>query len=251
MLTLKVLVVEDSTTQLVKIKFSLLNAGYEVIVATNGHDGYMAAVADRPDVILLDMVMPVLDGPGMLLKLRDDDELWNIPVIMLTALSEADSIRKVLSLGAKGYIIKPFNLEVFEDKLKVLFPQVDFSLSPTDKIKTDIDRRIISYEEIGGIHVFAIPSDRLSIGVKLAFSYIRRLLAAGGRKFVVDFSTSDMLSSEDMSVLISSAASLQKGIEFVIFLSASEGFKSQLGQYFETAKIKLIASRTELPTAFS
>lgn len=250
MATLKILAVEDSPTQLLKIKLPLLNAGYDLVTANNGFDGYQAAVNTHPDLILLDMVMPGLDGPGMLAMLHDNPEVADIPVVMLTAISEVDAIRKVLSLGVKGYIVKPFSLEVFEEKVKKIFPKINFDMSPKDKIKADVDTRLTGYVEENGVHFFRVIPERFSIGLKVVFSFVRRFLAIGERKFVLDLTSHESLPSQEMMVLVASMASLQKGVECIRFVTSSEELTGQLKGFVETAKVNVLPDRAAARGSF-
>jgi len=83
--------------------------GWEVILAKNGEECLAKAASDPPDVILLDCMMPKLDGYETCRRLKQDPSLRHIPVIFLTAKAQETEVKKGLSLGAVGYLIKPFN----------------------------------------------------------------------------------------------------------------------------------------------
>ncbi len=246
MAQLKVLVVEDSPTQQLKTRLPLLNAGYEVVVAANGEEGYQAALASKPSVILLDMVMPVCDGPGMLAKIKETPELRDIPVIMLTATSESESIMNAISMGAKDYIVKPFSIEVFEQKLTKFFRHLNPNLSQTERIAAEIDRKIIRYDEHEGAHLFEVKPDNMKLGLKLVFSYIRRFLASGERNFVIDFSSYPSLPDEAMTTLVACMSSLQKGSEIVRFIVTNPKVQGQLQSEPDTAYVGILRSRKEV-----
>lgn len=106
----RILVVEDEVN-LRTIVCTCLEAlgGWEVEVAASGQEGLMMAERDRPDVILLDAMMPGMDGVTFLRKLLANPQLQAIPVIFLTAKQDLLEPQTFLKLGAKGAIAKPFN----------------------------------------------------------------------------------------------------------------------------------------------
>lgn len=104
-----VLVIEDTPSVLSTIMDILKTAHYDVYGANNGFDGLRLAHELLPDVVICDIMMPQLDGYGVLRELRGDRRTATIPVILLTALNERDDIRQGMELGADDYIPKPFN----------------------------------------------------------------------------------------------------------------------------------------------
>jgi len=105
----KILVVDDEPN-IVKLVESRLKAnGYEVVSAGNGRQGFEKAKEEKPDLILLDIMMPEMTGDEALALLKKDPATGDIPVIMLTAKQDADDIVKcVVDGGAADYIVKPF-----------------------------------------------------------------------------------------------------------------------------------------------
>jgi DNA-binding response OmpR family regulator len=102
----KILIIDDEETTLELIRLLLEHRGYEVIKATRADDGLRKAYRTQPDLVLLDIMMPDLDGWEVCRRLR---ELSEVPIIFMTALSEARDIVKGLELGADDYIIKPYD----------------------------------------------------------------------------------------------------------------------------------------------
>jgi CheY-like chemotaxis protein len=106
----KVLLAEDEEDIRKVAQISLqFRGGWEVALAADGEDCLAQAARDRPDLILLDCMMPKLDGYETCRRLKQDPALREIPVIFLTAKSQESEVRKGLALGAIGYLIKPFN----------------------------------------------------------------------------------------------------------------------------------------------
>jgi len=106
----KVLMVDDDQSIRRICQVSLSNVGrWQVILAESGYDGLELARKEKPDVILLDVMMPGMDGPTTLLKLREDEELKHIPVILMTAKVQPQEVEQYTRLGATGVISKPFD----------------------------------------------------------------------------------------------------------------------------------------------
>jgi len=137
----KILIVDDETN-LVKMVESRLKAnGYEVIIAKNGKEGFEKAKAGKPDLILLDIIMPVMNGEEALKKLKQDEDTKSIPVIMLTAKGEVDEIVKnLVQLGATDYIVKPY--VAIE-----LLMKIDSVLQPGKKLPSTCEFLLDTIEE--------------------------------------------------------------------------------------------------------
>lgn len=107
---LKILIVDDDPGTLLVASMALQYAGgYEVLLAASGADALVCARQDRPDAILMDIVMHDLDGVAVLAKLRAEPETRSIPVIFHTAHNSPSEIKRLLAAGAKGVISKPTN----------------------------------------------------------------------------------------------------------------------------------------------
>lgn len=101
-----VLLVEDDEMLNAMYKAKFEKEGYTVLTAFNGGEGIKTALAQHPDVILLDIIMPKMDGFVALKKIKKNEELKNIPVILLTNLGQEEDIKKGKDLGATDYFIK-------------------------------------------------------------------------------------------------------------------------------------------------
>ena len=102
----KILIVEDDNFVAEVYSTKLLEMGHEVIIAQNGEEGLNVLKENIPDMILLDIIMPVMGGIEMLQELKKNEKWKKIPVILLTNVGEKDSIQKVQSLGVQDYLIK-------------------------------------------------------------------------------------------------------------------------------------------------
>ncbi len=113
----KVLTIDDSKTLRMIVEKYLSPFGVQMLQAENGEQGIECARKGSPDVILLDYNMPVMDGYHTLVELKTDPELKSIPVIMLTTETVKKTVMKLVRLGLKDYIAKPFTREILLDKL--------------------------------------------------------------------------------------------------------------------------------------
>ena len=102
----KILIVEDDNFVAEVYLAKLTEMGYEAILAQNGEEGLAALKKDKIDMILLDILMPIMNGVEMLEEIKKREEWKNIPVILLTNVGEKESIQKVREMGVKNYLIK-------------------------------------------------------------------------------------------------------------------------------------------------
>ena len=116
--TAKILVVDDEPSLVKTLQCRLEANNYQVITACNGREAMEKALAEKPDIILLDIMMPVMDGLEMLEKLRMTDEGKEIAVIMLTACSSKQDIERANACQIEDYIVKPFDLSELLEKIQ-------------------------------------------------------------------------------------------------------------------------------------
>jgi len=103
-----ILIVEDSPTQAMQLKILLLENGYETLLAVNGREAIDMVSKQKPDLIVSDVMMPIMDGYEMCQKIKSDHILKNIPIILLTTLSDLEDIFHGLNVQADYYVTKPF-----------------------------------------------------------------------------------------------------------------------------------------------
>ena len=107
----KILVVDDELDMLMAIKLRLETSGYEVITATDGLEGLNVARKDKPDLIVLDIMLPKMNGFKVARFLKFDESYKHIQILMLTALSAEDDRNTGAETGADAYLTKPFDAE--------------------------------------------------------------------------------------------------------------------------------------------
>jgi DNA-binding response OmpR family regulator len=105
----KILLVDDSETSLLMSRMILSKANYDIVVAKNGADGVDRAVAEHPDLVLLDVVMPKMNGFEACTAMRARQETQAIPIIMVTTRGDGTSVETGFTAGATDYITKPVN----------------------------------------------------------------------------------------------------------------------------------------------
>ncbi len=116
----RILIVEDEEDILELVRYNLAREGYDVIEASSGEEGLSKARSKKPDLVLLDLMLPELDGLEVCKRLRQDDEMVNMPIVMLTAKGEESDIVAGLELGADDYITKPFSPKVLIARVRAV-----------------------------------------------------------------------------------------------------------------------------------
>jgi DNA-binding response OmpR family regulator len=119
----RVLVVEDDSTLLETLEYNLLNQGYQVLKAEDGYTGLKLARQEAPDVVLLDVMLPGIDGFEVCRLLRKEE--LNVPILMLTARSEEVDKIVGLEMGADDYLTKPFSMRELLARVKALLRRVE------------------------------------------------------------------------------------------------------------------------------
>ena len=150
----RILIIEDSLTQAAQLKDLLQKYGYWVTVATNGEEGLAAARERKPDLIISDIVMPVMDGYEMCQAIKRDGVLKDTPVILLTVLSDTNDVVRALRAGVDYYLTRPY----YENHL---LSQVESALARPVRQKNDGAEEELEVVFGGERHV--VTSDRQQI----------------------------------------------------------------------------------------
>ena len=114
----KVLIVDDEPFNVDYLEQELEDLGYQIITAFNGQEALDKIKSQQPDLVLLDLMMPVLDGFALLSEIKADNVLRDIPVIIVSAANDSKSIVKGIKQGADDYITKPVDADHLVKKLK-------------------------------------------------------------------------------------------------------------------------------------
>lgn len=176
----KVLVVDDEQNILELLEFNLKKEGYDVLRADTGEMAVTILGKTRPDIVLLDQMLPGIDGLNVLKKIRSDDTLARMPVIMVTARSE--EIDKIigLELGADDYITKPFSMRELSARVKALLRRTKKSDTPTP---ATMNFKQLKVDTVG--YKACISDDKLLLTLK-EFDLLVLLMSNGSQVFTRD-----------------------------------------------------------------
>jgi len=114
----RIVLADDEEDIKTVITMFLQSEGYEVITAFDGLDALEKIQTEKPDLILLDIMMPVLDGYEVCKRLKANKQTAHIPILMLSAAAHTESINRAMNAGAKDYIVKPFEPEGLLEKIR-------------------------------------------------------------------------------------------------------------------------------------
>ena len=119
----KILVIDDEQDLVELIKMRLETSGFEVVVAYDGQEGLTKAKKESPDLIILDLMMPKIDGYKVCRMLKFDEKYKKIPIILFTARAQESDKKTGQEVGADAYITKPFEPQVLLEKIKELLEE--------------------------------------------------------------------------------------------------------------------------------
>ena len=117
---MKILIVEDNTDMRELLAIRVQVTGYLPILASDGKEGLEKAAVEKPDLILMDMMMPIMDGWAATRTLRASRETKDIPILAVTALFRSEDLKACLESGCNGYLVKPFSGVDLQSKIREL-----------------------------------------------------------------------------------------------------------------------------------
>ncbi len=180
----RILIVEDDRALASVVEYNLVQSGYDVIVTHDGQDGLNQAKLKLPDLILLDLMVPVIDGLEVCRRLRSGSDTASIPVIMLTAKSEETDQVVGYSVGADDYVTKPFSVKVLMERIKSLLRRQSRQAAGTTDILSfagiTVDR-VKHRIELDGVPMDLTPSE-----FRLLDTFIRQPGRAFDRSELID-----------------------------------------------------------------
>jgi two-component system, OmpR family, phosphate regulon response regulator PhoB len=130
----KILIIEDERALTQVLTYNLQREGYETLVAHDGQEGLRKAQTHLPDLVLLDLMLPVVDGLEVCRQLRSGEQTRKIPIVMLTAKGEETDQVVGFSLGADDYVTKPFSVKVLLQRIKAIQRRFQGEEEPADVI---------------------------------------------------------------------------------------------------------------------
>ena len=116
----RILIVDDTKDILLVVARRLKSWGYEVLTADSGEEGLRIIEEQKPDLVLLDIMMPKMKGRDVCLRMKANPEIAHIPVIFLTALGLADHVKAGMDLGAADYLVKPFEPAELKERIEIV-----------------------------------------------------------------------------------------------------------------------------------
>jgi two-component system, OmpR family, phosphate regulon response regulator PhoB len=131
----RILIIEDERGLTQVLTYNLEREGYEVVVAHDGQEGLRKAQMQLPDLVLLDLMLPTMDGLEVCRELRGGERTRNVPILMLTAKAEETDQVVGFTMGADDYVTKPFNVKVLLQRVKALLRRADTAGEPADVIE--------------------------------------------------------------------------------------------------------------------
>jgi two-component system phosphate regulon response regulator PhoB len=131
----RILIIEDERALTEVLRYNLEREGYETIIAHEGQEGLRKAQTLLPDLVLLDLMLPTMNGLDVCRELKAGERTRDIPVIMLTAKAEETDQVVGFSMGADDYVTKPFSVKVLLQRIKVLRRRVEGSTDPVDVVE--------------------------------------------------------------------------------------------------------------------
>ena len=149
----KILITDDDEAILELIKINLELAGHEVISATNAMRAYALLLQENPDMAIIDVMMPEVDGFTLAQRIRNNPDYENLPILMLTALGTLDDKKKGFDAGVDDYLVKPFEIEELKLRVRALLKRGN-SLLPS-----------LAKPEIHAIGDLTIDPDNLTISI--------------------------------------------------------------------------------------
>lgn len=142
----RVLIVDDEEHIVELLKFNLEANGYKVSYAYDGLDGFLKVKEEKPNIILLDLMLPTIDGMEVCKRIREQKDIKNIPIIMLTAKNvESDKIMG-LDIGADDYITKPFSVKEVIARVKAVLRRYDFKEDEVLDVDGNLKIDLANYE---------------------------------------------------------------------------------------------------------
>ena len=247
-MTLKVLAVDDSKTirKIVSKAFSAYDC--VVLEAENGIEGLSIASRDKPDLIILDITMPVMNGVEMLGKLKGQPELKDIPVIMLTAESGKENVMQIVKMGVRDYMVKPFKGEqLIERVLKIC------ALQPKEAAASAASSSSPYFLVAGDIQILSLP-EKTERGTMAEIEgdfnrTLKTMATAGLSKLILDAGKLKEINMLVIKLVLSVVENCQKS-KVHLRIVGSSALGTELKGFQETSGFSISASVEEAKATF-
>lgn len=247
-MALKILTVDDSKTIRMIVKKAFKPFDCQLFEAENGVEGLAIAAKEIPDLIVLDITMPVMNGIEMLGKLKSEDALKNIPVIMLTAESGKDNVLQIVKMGVKDYIVKPFKGEQLIERAAGIIKLQDKGAEGQDEDKVS---RMFTVD--GDVQRLAVP-DKIGRAVIVEIdgylqSRLKEMQEVGINKFILDLTKVTEVNVSLIKLIISIIQKCQNN-SIPIRIVGAQSLANELKQLQETGDITIFPSVGDAKASF-
>jgi diguanylate cyclase (GGDEF)-like protein len=169
----RILIVEDDPAIRMLVKAVLEGEGHEVVEVSDGPSALPAAQESRPDLVLLDIGLPGLDGFGVLGQLKDDADLRDVPVVMVTAWGDPELVAKALDRGAHDYVRKPFDVDDLRQRVTAALVRGDALGGLADR--EELSKAIVERVEAGGTFSLVLIDVNVGGNADLVHAAARRI----------------------------------------------------------------------------
>ena len=245
---LKILTVDDSKTIRMIVKKAFRPYDCQIIEGENGVEGLALASKEKPDLIILDITMPVMNGAEMLAKMKEEPDLKGIPVIMLTAEAGKDNVMKIVQMGVRDYMVKPFKGEQLIERVTKIMP---LSEKSAEAPKEEEGNKYFNLD--GDIQLLAVPSKILRPTIVEVESQLKpklKEMSGGGiKKMILDLSKITETNVSLIKLIITILDNCQlAGVKVLTVASASLG--KELKDFQETGNIPIHFSIDDAKAAF-
>jgi CheY-like chemotaxis protein len=236
-MALKILTVDDSKTIRMIVKKAFQPYDCVLFEAENGVEGLALASKERPDLIVLDITMPVMTGSEMLGKLKAEPDLKDIPVIMLTAEAGKENVMKIVQMGVNDYMVKPFKGEQLIERAQKI---VTLSERKDDPAKDNSSTKYFALD--GNFQLLTLPAKvqrPTIVEVEgLLKGKLKEMLTAGMKRLILDMSKV----SETNVSLIKLVIAILNGCQDAsvqVRVVATAGLEKELKEFQETSGIPI------------
>lgn len=248
-MALKVLTVDDSKTIRMIVKKAFKPYDCVLFEGENGVDGLAIATKEKPDLIVLDITMPVMSGTEMLSKLKAEKDLKDIPVIMLTAEAGKDNVMKIVQMGVNDYMVKPFKGEQLIDRVQKILTLEE---KKSDPEKAGDTPKYFSLD--GDIQLLTLPPKILRPTIVevegMLKGKLKEMMSAGMKRMILDLSKV----SETNVSLIKLVITILQGCQnaaISIRVVATAALGKELKEFQETGNIPIDLSINDAKSALA
>jgi len=247
---LKILTVDDSKTIRMIVKKAFQPFDCEMFEGENGVEGLAAAAREKPDLIILDITMPVMNGIEMLEKLKSEPTLKSIPVIMLTAESGKDNVTQIVKMGVNDYMVKPFKAEELSQraaKILKLEPKADEGANS----EKENSKKFFTIE--GDIQYLVLPATVSKESIAEVSGHLKTDVAkaagSGIKKLIFDLSKSPKINISIIKLIIMVIESCRE-TQTRLRVVGNSKLSNELKGFQETGELPVYLTVEEAKAAF-